>query len=60
MTPTFGTDGVRGAAFSELTVDYVQRLGRVAVEALALTDVVVTDIDPSTTAATTATFALTR
>ena len=41
MTPTFGTDGVRGAAFSELTVDYVQRLGRVAVEVLALTDVVV-------------------
>ncbi len=41
MTPTFGTDGVRGVAYSELTVEYVQRLGRVAVEVLALTEVVV-------------------
>jgi phosphoglucosamine mutase len=41
MTPTFGTDGVRGAAFSELTLDYVQRLGRVAVDVLTLNDVVV-------------------
>jgi phosphoglucosamine mutase len=41
MTPRFGTDGVRGAAFSELTSDYVEQLGVVAVGVLALAEVVV-------------------
>jgi phosphoglucosamine mutase len=41
MTPKFGTDGVRGAAFSELTTDYVERLGLVAIRVLGVSQVAV-------------------
>ena len=41
MTPKFGTDGVRGAAFSELTIEYVERLGTVAMQVLASSQVVI-------------------
>lgn len=34
MTPRFGTDGIRGAAGSELTVELVERLGRAAAAVL--------------------------
>jgi phosphoglucosamine mutase len=38
---TFGTDGVRGVAFDELSEEYVYNLGRVAARVLALVEVVV-------------------
>lgn len=37
----FGTDGVRGRAFSELTEDYASALGAAATEVLSLRDVVI-------------------
>ncbi|NDC27114.1 MAG: phosphoglucosamine mutase, partial [Actinobacteria bacterium] len=37
----FGTDGVRGVAFEQLTTDYVARLGRVAARRLGSTRVLI-------------------
>ena len=37
----FGTDGVRGVAFEQLTTDYVSRLGRVAGRHLGSTRVII-------------------
>ena len=38
---TFGTDGVRGVAFDELSEEYVFNLGRVAAQVLGINTVVV-------------------
>ena len=38
---TFGTDGVRGVAFDELSEAYVFNLGRVAAQVLGINTVVV-------------------